>query len=296
MLETLSNCPVCGNSSFQKHLDCVDYTVSQETFSLVKCDHCSFIFTNPRPTQSDIGRYYKSDAYISHTNSSRGIMNKVYQQARKHAIKHKLVDIVEAHGALPKTLLDYGSGTGEFLAAAKDAGWITNGLELDDEARALSISNYQLKVESPDKLSQFADNQFGVITLWHVLEHVHNLQDTIKEFKRILSPSGVLIIAVPNCESTDAQYYKEHWAAYDVPRHLYHFTVKSMKYLMENNGFSIEKTTRLLLDPYYISLLSEKYKNGSGNVLSAALLGLKTTLNGNSKTEDNSSLVYVWKK
>jgi len=260
----------------------------------VECTACGLVFTNPRPEPSVIGKYYKSEEYISHTNSSAGLMNKAYQWARKRAISGKL-KVLEALQPEPRTLLDYGCGTGEFLAAAKGAGWICAGLEPDEGARELARKNHALNVEEPQHLKSLPSGQFGAITLWHVLEHVHDLQETVKQLRRCLSSKGYLIIAVPNRKSYDAEKYGQHWAAYDVPRHLYHFSKEPMLKLMEKAGFTCRSIQPLFFDPFYIALLSGKYKNGSSNPVTAVLTGLQTTLKGRKDMEKNSSLLYIFK-
>ncbi len=293
MSELLAKCPVCDSADFKPYLEVEDFSVSHEKFQLVECANCSFVFTNPRPAPSEIGRYYKSEEYISHTNSSAGLMNKAYQWARKNAIAGKL-GILESMHPQPRTLLDYGCGTGEFLSAAKAQGWVCAGLEPDEGARSLAIRNHSLNVEDPSQLKKLATGQFGAITLWHVLEHVHDLKDTVKEFRRCLSSKGVLIIAVPNRTSFDAEKYGPHWAAYDVPRHLYHFSKKPMLQLMESAGFTCNRIQPLFFDPFYISLLSNKYKSGASNPLLAALRGWQTTFKGKKDIEKNSSLLYIF--
>lgn len=295
MPELLTECPVCSGNRFTDYMECEDFTVSHEKFRLQECADCSLVFTNPRPLLAEIGKYYQSEEYISHTNSKTGLMNKVYQLARKRAItgKLKIVAVAQAKSA---ALLDYGCGTGEFLAAAKAAGWVCAGLEPDEGARQLARTNHGLNVQSPDQLQQIPNGQYGVVTLWHVLEHIHNLKDTVKEFHRILSGNGALIIAVPNRTSWDAEKYGACWAAYDVPRHLYHFSRKPMLQLMQQAGFSLESIQPLFLDPFYIALLSGKYKNGHMNPLSAVITGLQTTSKGKSDIEKNSTLLYILRK
>ena len=295
MPEILNQCPVCTGTVFTPFLECEDFTVSHEKFKLVECTACSFVFTNPRPSPAEIGRYYQSDEYISHTNSSSGIMNKVYQIARKRAISGKL-KVVEEHNPSPRTLLDYGCGTGEFLSAARQAGWVCAGLEPDAGARQQAITNHGLNIQDPSHLKSLPDGQFGAVTLWHVLEHVHDLQETVAHLYRVLSSKGVLIIAVPNRTSWDAEKYGPYWAAYDVPRHLYHFSKKPMLKLMEQAGFKTESVKPLFLDPFYIALLSGKYKNGGMNPVTAFITGIQTTSKGKSDIEKNSSLMYIFKK
>lgn len=295
MPELLTKCPVCSGENFTPYLECEDFTVSHERFRLDECVSCSFVFTNPRPFPAEIGKYYQSEEYISHTNSKSGWMNRIYQIARKRAIAGKL-KIVNEHQPQPKTLLDYGCGTGEFLAAARDSGWVCAGLEPDEGARNQAIANYGLNVQSPEKLNDLPAGQFGAVTLWHVLEHVHNLKETVNHLHRVLSSKGVLIIAVPNRTSWDAEKYGPFWAAYDVPRHLYHFSKKPMVKLLEDAGFKVQNIQSLFLDPFYIALLSGKYKNGSMNPFSATLTGIQTTLKGKKDIEKNSSLMYIVRK
>ncbi|MBL7924858.1 MAG: class I SAM-dependent methyltransferase [Bacteroidia bacterium] len=293
MSELLSACPVCHATVFRPFLEVEDFTVSHEKFELVECVSCSLVFTNPRPSAEEIGKYYQSSEYISHTNSSKGLMNKAYQWARRRAIAGKL-KVLESLDPQPRTLLDYGCGTGEFLAAAKSKGWVCAGLELDEGARNLARKNHSINVDEPKHLKSLPSGQFGAITLWHVLEHVHELQETVSQLRRCLSSKGVLIIAVPNRTSYDAVKYGRHWAAYDVPRHLYHFSRKPMQQLMENAGFTCHSIQPLFFDPFYIALLSGKYKSGSSNPLTAAFTGWQTTIKGKSDLEKNSSLLYLF--
>jgi 2-polyprenyl-3-methyl-5-hydroxy-6-metoxy-1,4-benzoquinol methylase len=295
MSELISNCPICGSTGFEPYLEVTDFTVSQEVFHLVKCSDCELVYTNPRPDANSIGKYYKSTEYISHTNSKKGLVNSLYQMARRRAITTKL-EFIGALAPEPRTLLDYGCGTGEFLAAAKEEGWICAGLEPDDDARKLAQENHSLNVDHPMHLKDLPIGQFGAITLWHVLEHVHDLRETVDQLKTRLSSKGVLVIAVPNRTAYEAGVYGPYWAAYDVPRHLYHFSKKPMLRLMDNAGFVCESIKPLFFDPFYISLLSSGYKNGSKNLFAAVWYGIKTTLKGKKNIEENSSLLYVFKK
>jgi SAM-dependent methyltransferase len=293
MPQQLNKCPVCQSASLKSFLMVKDYSVSGQEFKLDQCSECGFVFTNPRPGPEEIGPYYKSENYISHTNSSRGLMNKVYQLARARAINVKL-KLIEAQNPRHRTLLDYGCGTGEFLAAARKVGFNCAGIEPDSEARERARSNHKLIVEAPDHLSKLPQGSFGVITLWHVLEHVHELDETIKQLKRCLSSEGVLIVAVPNRTAYDADKYGNYWAAYDVPRHLYHFSIPDMQRLMNEAGFTCHTIKPMFFDPYYIGLLSTKYQ-GNMNPLRAFTTGLATTLSGRKDISKNSSLIYVFR-
>jgi len=290
---TIDKCLVCGSNQFEPFLQCKDYTVSQETFSIVSCKSCGFKFTNPRPDNSVLGNYYKAESYISHTNSKKGIVNRLYHIVRNYTLGKK-VNLISSYVSRG-TILDYGCGTGMFLGACKNAGWETFGMEPDDDARKIaSEQNLNLFSDKIKIQTHVAEKQFDAITLWHVLEHVTDMPETLAFFKQKLKTNGVLIIAVPNHVSYDAEYYKEHWAAYDVPRHLHHFELKSMKSLLENGGFQLIETKPMKFDSFYVSMLSEKYKTGSVNLVKAFLTGLKSNLKAKDPSS-YSSTIYIFK-
>ncbi len=294
-MEAILECSICKGSNFDLFLECKDHTVSHETFKIVKCNSCGFVFTNPRPGPDAIGKYYQSEDYISHSNSSKGLFNLLYQQIRRIAIQSK-VKLIKSKNPTKRSILDYGSGTGEFLNAMKSEGWNTMGIEPSLQAKEMSIKNYNLDIEEPDSLSKIANENFGVITLWHVLEHVHQLGNTIEQLNRILDKNGILIIAVPNHEAWDANFYKEYWAAYDVPRHLYHFSKNDVIRLFTQLGLKLMEIRPMFFDPFYISLLSEKYLNGKPSYLNAIKAGIATTRAGKIDVTKNSSLIYIFKK
>jgi 2-polyprenyl-3-methyl-5-hydroxy-6-metoxy-1,4-benzoquinol methylase len=289
----LEKCIVCGSSQFEPFLVCKDYTVSQESFNIVSCKTCGFKFTNPRPDNSVLGSYYKAESYVSHTNSKKGIVNKLYHAVRSYTLKSKikLVSSYVSRG----TILDYGCGTGMFLNACNISGWEVYGMEPDDNARKMA-SEHGLNVFSDKAKVQnyITDKKFNAITLWHVLEHVTDMEETLSFFKSKLNPDGVLIIAVPNHVSYDAHYYKEFWAAYDVPRHLHHFDIKSMTSMLEKAGFKFHESKPMKFDSFYVSMLSEKYKTGSVNLVKAFLIGLTSNLKAKN-TNSYSSTIYIFK-
>ena len=294
-MQSLSTCPVCGSEKLILFLSCVDYTVSKEMFQIFKCENCSFKFTNPRPAANEIGKYYQSQDYISHSNSKKGILNKLYQSIRKITISQKL-NIIKKYVSRG-TLLDVGCGTGEFLNFCKTQGWHTSGIEPDNNARIYAKETYGLTIHDEDFIKIIPAKSFDVISLWHVLEHVYNLNDRIVDLKQIVKDSGLIIIAVPNNTSLDANYYKEYWAAYDLPRHLYHFTQQTLTQLFEKHGLKLIKTLPMRFDSFYVSMLSEKYKTGKINYGKAILKGLSSNLNAALKKENNySSLIYIFQK
>lgn len=290
---TINKCLVCGSDSFEPFLVCKDYTVSQENFNIVSCKSCGFKFTNPRPENSVIGDYYKAEEYVSHSNTTKGVVNKLYHSVRNYTLKQKL-KLISSYVSRG-TMLDYGCGTGMFLNVCKNDGWETYGMEPDDNARKMSIEKGLDVFSDKDKVSnRIADKKFNAITLWHVLEHVTDMEATLSFFKSKLNDDGVLIIAVPNHVSYDAQYYKEFWAAYDVPRHLHHFDINSMTSLVEKAGFKFKESKPMKFDSFYVSMLSEKYKTGSVNLVKAFLVGLTSNFKAKD-THSYSSTIYIFK-
>ena len=223
--ERLENCPICGKQEFKNFLVVTDNAVSKESFVIVECENCSFKFTNPRPDEASIGAYYESDEYISHSNIKTGIINRAYHMVRSITTRQK-VDLINRYTPAKGNLLDYGCGTGIFLTAAKNDGWEIRGVEPNPKARA--IASEQTGEIIAKSLDEIEGEKFEVITLWHVLEHIHRLNQTLEQILSLLQEDGTLIIAVPNADSHDALQYRENWAAYDVPRHLYHFTQPTM--------------------------------------------------------------------
>lgn len=296
-METLSNCPVCSSSHFSTHLSCVDYTVSRETFHVVQCKECGFRFTNPRPSATEIGKYYESEEYISHSGTSKGLINKIYGIVRNYTIGKK-VELANRlrSGQDKKTLLDIGCGTGEFLNACKEAGWEVTGLEPSPIARKHAQENFGLMLQTPDQLKNLPEKNYSVITLWHVLEHVHELDETIQLISKALSNNGRLVIAVPNCNAADAKAYGAYWAAWDLPRHIYHFTENDIKRLFERHGFNLKEVLPMKFDSYYVSMLSEKYKSGGSGLIHGFWNGLKSNLSASGKDKGFSSQIYILAK
>lgn len=292
-MKEINQCPICGNKIFNRVQICKDYLVSNKEFEISACAECGFQFTNPRPADDKLADYYKSEDYVSHSESKKGIINKLFLAARKYTLKRKLKTV--HNYSTGKSILDIGCGTGSFLDICKSSGYNTTGLEPEESARDYALKNYGIEVFPIENFLSLDENLFDVITLWHVLEHVSDLNLYFKRFKELLNETGTLIIALPNRESKDAKEYGKYWAAYDVPRHLYHFRKKDIKTLAEQNGFKLVKCLPMKLDAYYVSMLSEKHKHGKNRPITAFFTGLKSNWYAKSHDKNYSSLIYIFK-
>ena len=277
-------------SKHKQYISVKDNSVSKENFELYRDESLDLLITYPQPKEEELGKYYESDDYISHTDGKRSMFEKAYHFVKGIALKNKLQLINDLQKEKGK-LLDIGAGTGEFLMVAKENGWQTTGIEPSDKARNIALKK---GVFLADSLADLEDHSFDVISMWHVLEHVPNLENQIKELKRLLKPTGTILIAVPNFNSYDAKYYKEFWAAYDVPRHLWHFSKTAIKELFAKEGLHLQKVLPMKFDAFYVSLLSEKYKTGKMNYFKAISIGLKSNKYGKENLE-YSSHIYVLK-
>jgi len=267
-----------------------DHSVSKETFELYHDEELDMLITSPQPSLDNLGRYYESEDYISHTDGKRSLFEKAYHFVKGIALKNKLA-LINSYQFDKGRILDIGAGTGDFLSVAKNDGWETIGIEPSDKAKEIASKKGVTFVANTSELE---NHSFDVITMWHVLEHVPDLDYQIKELKRLLKPNGTLIVAVPNFKSFDAKYYGTFWAAYDVPIHFWHFSKTSLKMLFEKEGMKLEKILPMKFDSFYVSLLSEKYKNGKMNFVKAFFIGLLSNLKANQNLE-YSSLIYVLK-
>jgi len=288
--------PNINQDSLEIFLTCKDHTVSRETFTLLLDKNSDLLITFPKPDDNKLYKYYESDTYISHTDSKKSILDKVYQIVKNYAIKQK-IKLINSQNSDEKSILDIGCGTGDFLKACKDKGWNIKGVEPNEKARDLALEKLNSEIylaKNIEDLLKSNINGFDVITMWHVLEHIPNLEEYISILKELLKPEGTLIIALPNYKSFDAKYYKNFWAAYDVPRHLWHFSRKSMKLIFSDKKFEIVKILPMKFDAFYVSLLSEKYRTGKSNPFRAFYTGFISNLKAN-RSGEYSSLIYVLK-
>ncbi|MEX2568324.1 MAG: class I SAM-dependent methyltransferase [Cyclobacteriaceae bacterium] len=271
-----------------------DHVVSKESFIICECSNCKLWFTNPRPDKDNINRYYQSANYISHQNKANNIINIIYKIIRNFTIKQKIKWLNEKVNKKGR-LLDFGCGTGHFLKAAHKNGWDTYGIEPDIYAAKLAKTKNQVKL-----LNGLIDldnhKKFDAITLFHVLEHIHDLNKTLSKLLNHLKKRGTLFIAIPNRNSKDAQDFKEYWASLDIPRHLYHFNQPVMGYLANKFDCRIIDIKPMVFDSYYITMLSNKYRNTNASLLTSTIQGYRS--NKQAKENDNnfSSLLFILKK
>ena len=275
----------------EKFLTVQDHAVSKEVFSLFYNRAYDLLLTDPVPAKENLNNYYLSENYISHTDGKRNFFERIYQGIKRIALRRK-VDLLFKQNNTVGTLLDIGCGTGDFLVEAKKSGWATTGYEPNEHASILAKAKGITLVK---KLSELEAHTFDVITLWHVLEHIPNLEEQIVELNRLLKPGGKLIVAVPNYKSYDAVYYKEYWAAFDVPRHLWHFSQSSIPRIFSLFDFTVDELHPMLFDSFYVSLLSEQYKTGKRNWGKALFVGLRSNVEARN-TMEYSSLIYCLSK
>ncbi len=288
---SVRECPVCSNATFDNFGKVKDYTVSHETFQLVKCKKCDFLLTSPRPEDSHLGAYYLSSEYISHAAKATSLFDKLYGLSRELATRWKLTLVKKFSDAQSPSLLDYGCGTGFFLKKMKQNGFNIAGVEPSPIARTTAEQITGIKIHEDISGTK---SEFNIITLWHVLEHVSNLNDLLDQLKNRLKQNGTIIIAVPNHQSEDAKKYGTTWAGYDVPRHLWHFEQKTMTQLLSRHQLELIETIPMKLDALYVSMLSEKYLAGKQSIMTftkGLISGVRSNLTATNK--NYSSLIYI---
>jgi 2-polyprenyl-3-methyl-5-hydroxy-6-metoxy-1,4-benzoquinol methylase len=293
-LERLNKCPLCKSGLFLNHKEVKDFSISQESFILCECAKCKLVFTNPRPKEKNLPYYYQSDDYISHQDKTNSITAILYKLVRNYTIKHK-VNLLNQLKPTKGALLDMGCGTGYLLEAATKNGWKAQGIEPGKVARNHARKKGLPIVKSIDKLT---DERFDVITLFHVLEHLHDLRKTTKKIITHLKDNGHLIIAVPNIHSWDAQHYGNKWAAWDVPRHLYHFNQESIQEFAQEFDLKLISAKPMVFDSYYVSMLSEKNQGNTGllSLWNGFINGIKSNQWAKNNQQNYSSILFILKK
>lgn len=289
-------CHLCSSGVLNTRFACTDHFVSHGKFMIASCTECGFTFTLDHPDENEVGRYYESEEYISHSDTSKGLVNRLYRLARNFMLKRKVQLVKKTTGKKTGNILDIGSGTGYFANAVKLEGWRVEGIEINQKARSFSKNEFQLDVYDPAEISKLRTGNYDCITLWHVLEHFHDPDGYMREIHRLLKPDGRCIIALPNSGSFDAEYFREYWAAWDVPRHLWHFTPETFRKYCEKSMFELINIRPLPLDVFYISILSEKYKGSKISFLRGILIGKWFFIKTLFIKDKASSLVYTLKK
>lgn len=286
-------CPVCGGTALREVFRCPDRLTRKGEFAITECTACAFRWTNPYPPMDEIGQYYASEDYVPLSNTRRGTINRLYHVARWFTLRQKRRLIEKVSGGNAGSLLDIGCGTGEFLGAMAHAGWRVLGIEPDEKARTRARDEFGVRVLSLEEKAGLADGAYDVITLWHVLEHAHDVNRNVHDLTRLLSIRGRVLIGVPNYDCFDGDVYGPRWAAYDPPRHLYHFTPRTMRRLLEKHGLRILGMRPMLFDPLYISLLSEKENAQDCRYLRGLRVGIQSTLLGRLRTERCTAITYI---
>ena len=289
-------CPLCSSEEISLKFRCTDHFVSQQEYSLYACSSCNFVFTQDYPAESEIGRYYESDDYISHSDTSKGFSNKAYRLARNLMLGRKRQIIINETGLKSGNLLDIGCGTGHFAHLMKKSGWNVKGVEINEKARNFGRSVFGMEIIDPSQIGTLESGSFDCVTLWHVLEHFHDPFKYMSDIHQLLKPGGMCLIALPNCNSYDASAYRQFWAAWDVPRHLWHFNPYTFRLFSDKAGFRLTKLRTLPLDVFYISIISERYKGSTFSFIKGAIKALPFALFSVFHKSRSSSLIYLLQK
>lgn len=292
----IERCPLCGGQHLSHFLTCKDHYATGETFSILQCDACGFRLTQDFPVEAEIGRYYETPDYISHSDTRKGLMNRVYHCVRSYMLKSKAELVEKAAGRKTGRILDIGTGTAYFSHTMHQRGWQVDAVEKSPQARAFAQEHFGLNVKDDSQVGNYGEKVFDVITLWHVMEHVEKQNEEWDILHRQLKDDGTLVIAVPNCSSADARRYGTFWAAYDVPRHLWHYTPETMQKMAEKHGFTLKKRYPMPFDGFYVSMLSEKYKGCSLFFLKGAWKGLLAWFCALGNADRSSSMIYLFSK
>lgn len=289
-------CPLCSSAMIADQIICIDHYISGETFPIARCSSCSFLFTQDYPEVTEIERYYESSDYISHSDTSEGLINKVYHIIRQVMLRRKRKIIVNLTGLRKGILLDVGSGTGHFASIMKESGWSVKGIEINEKARNFASETFGLEIIRPEGITSLQPGSFDCVTMWHVLEHFHDPDKYISDVLTLLKPGGFCLVALPNSNSFDAVHYGKFWAAFDVPRHLWHFDPYSFSRFSIKNGLSIERLFILPFDVFYISSLSEKYKGSRWSFFRGLARGTLYAFLTLFNRKRSSSVIYILRK
>lgn len=289
-----NTCMACGKEKFSKFIELKDYFLTKEDFELIRCANCGLLYTHPVPEPDQIAKYYDSKEYTSHITKGFSVKNILYRNARALTLRRK-VKLIEKHKEVG-SILDIGAGTGNFLNHCRSQGWNVEGVEVNKGAREYARKQFGLEFFSDTSQFETQPPQFDVITMWHVLEHLEDPERQMILNTKILKEEGIMVIAIPDYTSWDACHYAKFWAAYDVPRHLYHFSKKSFEMFSDKIGLTIVELKPMIMDAFYISLLSEKYSNNKLRYPNAFINGIRSNIAGLRGRYSFSSWAYLLKK
>lgn len=292
----ITTCPICGSTHIKEVLNCKDFYATGETFAICSCDICGFKFTQQAPVEAAIGRYYETPDYISHSDTKKGAMNLVYHWVRQYMLGKKARLIIRLSHRKCGRLLDIGAGTGYFANSMLQRGWKVDAIEKSPQAREFAQTHFSIQAKDETAWDTFSQQSFDVITLWHVMEHLEHLDETWDRLYNLLNAKGMLVVAVPNSASCDAARYGKYWAAYDVPRHLWHFNPQTMQKIANKHGFILAERYPMPFDAFYISILSEKHLKHSFPFIRGLWNGFKAYLATINAKERSSSMIYILRK
>ena len=293
---TINACPLCGGAHLKRAMTCTDFYASGEQFDLYTCEDCGFTFTQGVPVEAEIGRYYETPDYISHSDTKKGAMNAIYHHVRQYMLGRKARLVMKESHRKTGRILDIGTGTGYFAHTMQNKGWEVEAVEKSGQARNFAREHFGLNVRPEAALKELVPGTFDVITLWHVMEHLEHLDETWELLRELLTEKGVLIVAVPNCSSYDAMKYGKYWAAYDVPRHLWHFTPATIQQFGSKHGFILAARHPMPFDAFYVSMMTEKHKGSAYSFVKGMWTGTAAWLSAQAKKERSSSMIYVFRK
>ncbi len=292
----IESCPLCGHPDFEQLMSCTDYYKSGEQFDIYSCKHCGFRFTQAFPVASEIGVYYEAPSYISHTDTHKGLMNGIYHRVRSYMLRRKAKLVEQQCGKKQGRLLDVGAGTGYFATTMQQRGWQVDAIEKSADARSAGNTLFGLQMMPDEALFTQPIATYDVITLWHVLEHIEPLKQSCEQLKKLLKPDGILVVALPNCSSYDAKHYGKEWAAYNVPRHLWHFTPTTLATLASAMGFAVKEMKPMPFDAFYVAMLSEKNRGKKCAFVRGVWLGMRAWIAALGNRERSSSVIYTMKR
>ncbi len=272
-----------------KHLHCdsKDYLVTGESFKVYLDENKIIGKTFPAPKKSEMFKYYDSNQYLPHSYNNKNLITILYSVVKRQMHRKKL-EWMSRQLNHNSSVLDYGCGTGDFVNYLRSKSVMAYGYD----------PNIKFNLDSPDYLTNNFDwgvNKYDIIFLWHVLEHTHDPFVLLQSLKKLLKKNGKIFIAIPNFKSFDSTYYRKYWAGYDLPRHLWHFSRKSIYQIAEQNNFKIHTEKRLYLDAIYVSFLSEKYKSSRFPYLQGLIIGFISIFRS-FFTKESSSFLFVFNK